>query len=174
MPIGKSRLERDREEGRIHEENFCKLMHKLDYWTYRYQAYATKSVALKRGEEIIILPDVWLVKSPTFEFYSEIKGKFPTKGVYSPPNCFGLEKYRLESALKLADLVPAHVMYVIFDKQDNKWVWNEFKTLAKKILATEWGDSYVDGEVRNVPICYWKREQFIPLIKDGKLNIPKE
>lgn len=173
MPIRESRLKRDREEGKMHEENFCKLMHKLGYWTYRYQRFVTESVVLERGREIIILPDVWLVKSPTFEFYAEVKGKSPTYGKYAPPNCFGLEEYRLESALKLADLVTARVMYVIFNKQDQEWIWNEFRTLANKILAVKWGESYVSGGVKRVPICYWKVKEFVPLVKNGKLNIPQ-
>jgi len=173
MPIRKSRLERDREEGKRHEENFCKLMQSLGYWTFRYQEFKTESVALKRGDETIILPDVWLVKSPTFEFYAEVKGKSPTHGYYAPKDCFGLEEYRLKSALRLAELVSAHVMYVIFNKEDSEWIWNEFRTLEKKILATEWGESYVGGEVKNVPICYWKKDLFTPLAKNGKLNIPK-
>jgi hypothetical protein len=149
-------------------------MHNLGYWTYRYQEFKSESVALKRGDETIILPDVWLVKSPTFEFYAEVKGKSPTHGYYAPINCFGLEEYRLKSALRLAALVPAHVMYAIFNKQDKEWIWNEFRTLAKRIHETCMGDSYVAGEVKEVPICYWKKEEFIPLVKDGKLNIPKE
>jgi hypothetical protein len=174
MPISKSRLERNREEGKRHEENFCKLMHTLGYWTYRYQEFKTaESVALKKGEETIILPDVWLVKSPTFEFYAEVKGKSPTHGYYAPIDCFGLEEYRLKSALRLADLVTARVMYVIFNKEDKEWIWNEFRTLAKRIHETRIGDSYVAGEVKEVPICYWKKEEFTPLVKDGKLNVPK-
>ena len=173
MPIRKSRLERDREEGKMHEENFCKLMHKLGYWTYRYQRFVTESATLERGREIIILPDVWLVKSPTFEFYAEVKGKSPTYGKYAPPNCFGLEEYRLKSALKLADLVAAKVMYVIFNKRNQEWVWNEFRTLAKRVHETRRGQSYVGGEVQEVPICYWKLKEFVPLIKNDKLNIPK-
>lgn len=175
MPISKGRLEENRREGAIHEGNFCRLMHGLGYWTYRYQAMkVTGSVVLERGDEQIILPDVWLLKSPTFEFYAEVKGKSPTHGYYAPIDCFGLEEYRLKSALRLAELVPARVMYVIFNKQENGWIWNEFRTLAKRIHETRTGESYVAGEVKEVPICYWKKEEFIQLVKGGKLNIPKE
>ena len=181
MPISKRRLEEDRREGAIHEGNFCRLMHGLGYWTYRYQAMkVTGSVVLERGDEKIILPDVWLIKSPTFEFYAEVKGKTHTYGVYAPENCFGLERYRLESALKLAELVPALVMYVIYHKKNKEdlngtveqWVWQDFKILARKIYEERWGESYVAGEVKEVPICYWKKEEFVPLVKNGKLNIP--
>lgn len=180
MPISKRQLEGDRREGAIHEGNFCKLMQTLGYWTYRYQAMkVTGSVVLERGDERIILPDVWLVKSPTLEFYAEVKGKTHTYGVYAPENCFGLERYRLESALKLAELVSVPVIYVIYHKKNKEdlkgiveqWVWQEFKTLAKKIHEEQWGESYVANEVKRVPICYWKVEVFIPLVRNGKLNL---
>jgi len=166
-PVKIERLEEDRKRGEKTEHEFCELMQKYGCFTHRFQKGYPKSAVLERGSEYIILPDMWVVAERNHPYFAEVKGKYPSRyGAY------GLERYRVDSLIKISDLTGITVLYVIYDTKDNEWYWNDIKMLMKQPYKEFWSQTYVAGEVKRLPTCYFQKEWFIKAEKDGKLNFP--
>lgn len=166
-PVKKEKLEEDRKRGKQTELEFCKLMQKHGCFTYRFQKGYPKAAVFERNNEYIILPDVWIVLETSTSFFAEVKGKYPSKyGAY------GLEKYRVESLNKISGLTGFDVLYAIYDTRDKVWYWSSLKNLTKQPYKEFWSKTYVAGEVKRLPTCYFQKAWFIEIEKDGKLNFP--
>ena len=111
------------------------------------------------------LPDVVIWTNPGE--HHEIKHKTTNKyGKY------GLEKYRFEALVAFALETKQPVMYSIHDhhgdrqnKQNNlsDWVTADVLNLHGADFQQYWGNSWVGGEKKRVPILYWKAELWQPL-----------
>lgn len=166
-PVEKERLEEDREKGEITEREFCKLMQRHGCFTHRFQKGYPKAAVLECGDEYILLPDVWVVPEAKPYFFAEVKGKYPSRY-----RTYGLERYRVDSLIKIADLTGTPVLYTINDTRDKKWYWNDLKALMKQPYKVFWSKTYVAGETKKLPVCYFQKEWFIETEKNGTLNLP--
>jgi hypothetical protein len=140
-------------------------MQKYGCFTYRFQKGYPKAAVLKRLDEYVLLPDVWVIPKDKPPFFAEVKAKYPSRY-----NAYGLEKYRVESLIKISDLTLIPVLYVIYDTRDEDWYWQDFKTLLKHPYKEFWSKTYVSGEVKRLPTCYFQKHWFTKTEENGKLN----
>lgn len=114
------------------------------------------------------LPDVVIWTCPG-EHY-EIKHKTTTKhGTY------GLEKYRFEALTAFAEETQQAVMYAIHDHHGDRNSKNNRLTdwcVANVLILAEyggqefWGNSWVGGQKKRVPILYWPARLWHPLFPE--------
>ena len=166
-PVKKERLEEDRRKGKETELAFCKLMQKHGCFTHRFQKGYPKAAVLKRNDEYILLPDVWIVPEVKNPYFAEVKGKYPSRY-----DAYGLERYRVDSLIRISDLTDIVVLYAIYDTSDKEWYWNDLKKLVKQPYKEFRSETYVDGEVKRLPTCYFQKAWFIEVEKNGKMNFP--
>ena len=160
-------LESDRKLGALWERKFCELAaHFGRVFTAHQLNRLGAACAAGLGVNHLLLPDITLWSAPGE--HHEIKHKAPTE-----LGCFGLEQYRFAALLQFARLTGQRVFYTIHDHSRaggrtatvirlEDWVESEVRSLeGQQELA--WGLSWVNGESKRVPICYWSAKLFAPL-----------
>ena len=166
--VKRERLETNRREGKQTEKRFCRLLQRHDCFTYRFQKGYPKAAVLQGADEYVILPDVWIVPmSYKNQCFAEVKGKYPSKY-----ETYGLEKYRVDSLLRISDLTGVRILYAIYDTRDKKWYWNDLHRLMKKPYKEYWSRTYVNGQVKMLPTYYFLKKWFINVEENGVLNFP--
>lgn len=166
-PVKKERLEEDRKKGERAEHKFCQLMQNYGCFTYRFQKGYPKAAVLERNDKYIILPDVWIIPENRPPFFAEVKAKYPSKyGAY------GLERYRVDSLIRILNLTGVAILYTIYDTRDKQWYWNDLKRLLEKPYKEFRSRTYADGEVKKLPTCYFQKAWFIEAEKNGQLKFP--
>jgi hypothetical protein len=168
-PISKKRLEEDRKKGIEAEVNFCKLLQKYDCFTYRFQKGYNKAAVLERGDEYIILPDVWVIPLNNDDFFCEVKSKYPSRY-----GSYGLEEYRILSLLRISAVTKRKVLYAVYDTIDQIWYWKNLKTLENMPYKRYRSETYVDGSVKRLPVHYYQKAWFKQIEESGTLVIPED
>lgn len=165
-------LEGDRSLGAFWEQEFVNMALKAGKLVTSMQLNHTRSIVAYKNNnpiKILTLPDIVLWTFPGE--YHEVKHKSPTRY-----GSFGLEKYRFDALIDFANETHQKVMYTIHDHslnggRDNKlnqiahWFTANVVDLNNKWVRLSDGSSWVNGIKRdNIPICYWKKELWHPLI----------
>ena len=165
-------LSGDRALGEYWERMFCQEMVRRGKSLTPLQIGRSNSAQWfqPRGEEWnrFTLPDVVIWTSPGKHY--EIKHKTVNKhGKY------GLEKYRFEALTAFADETRQSVLYAIHDHRGDRgnkqnkladWGVADISTLARAGGQEFWGNSWVGGEQKRVPILYWPAELWRPLFPE--------
>lgn len=121
-----------------------------------------------------LLPDVTIWTFPGE--HHEIKHKEPTR-----TGKFGLEVYRFDSLLKFSAVTRQSVMYTIHNHkaaggrdvtQNNPahWMTVEVGVLQRNLSSPLPGDSWVNGQKREVQIYYWPIVLWQPLMGFWKVG----
>lgn len=162
-------IEKDRKEGRYWEDQFSRMAGRYGYSRVENQAERNgAAIALGPDGERFILPDVTLRRNGQTE-YHEVKHKNPTRF-----DAFGLEVYRFDSLLWLAQETGQDVLYTIHNhnlaggkniKENNieHWITANILDLNENWIRRIWGDSWVGGRRRRVPIYFWQAGLWCPL-----------
>ncbi len=166
MPVTADRIVADRERGERTEIEFCLIMQRHGYFTFRFQEGRNSSAILVRNWEHIVLPDVFVLSNSGM-FFAEVKGKYPNKH-----GSFGLEKYRALSLFDLESFIRSPVLYAIYDTKAEKWLWNDIANLMKKPFKEFVSKTYFAGGVKALPTLYFKKKWFLKIEKGRKLNFP--
>lgn len=166
LPVTADRISADRERGERTEIEFCLLIQKHGYYTFRFQEGRSGSAVLERNQEHIVLPDVFAISNSGM-FFAEVKSKYPNKH-----GSFGLEKYRALSLLTFKSYIKSPVLYAIYDTKAEKWVWNDIAILMQKPFKEFESKTYFAGGVKSLPTLYFKKKWFLKIEKGGKLNFP--
>jgi len=161
----------DRAIGKTWERNFCKLAWERGFMFSPMQIGRVGSAVAyqnhNRTWKPLTLPDVTVWTAPGQ--HHEIKHKNPTKH-----GSFGLEKYRLDALLAFAHETEQDVMYTIHnhdlaggrDAQINEighWFTVNVLALDKTWAAKSRGYSWVNGQKKEVAICYWPTDMWAGL-----------
>lgn len=175
-------LQGDREIGAFWEREFCKLAAKHGRSFTPHQIGRPKSAQayfVRAGKyHPLTLPDITIWTRPGE--HHEVKHKDPCAWG------FGLERYRLDALRRFAEETGQSVYYTIHDysrQPDRHADWDQSRALRKanqlsnaehwitcavleladSVELEEWGYSYVNGEKKRVPICYWPVSSFQPV-----------
>lgn len=175
-------LQADRELGQFWEREFCKLAgtHGRSFTPHQIGREKSAVAWVKSGGKYNAwtLPDITLWTRPGE--HHEVKHKDPCAWG------FGLERYRLEALRAFADETGQNVYYTLHDysrqpdvdltweiqreaRKQNRlsvpahWLTAAVAELVECIDMEEWGYSYVGGQKKRVPICYWPVSSFRPL-----------
>jgi hypothetical protein len=160
---------RDRELGAYWERRFCRMARNYGhaFTPHQFGRDRRAACAYHIGGHII-LPDITIWSSPGQ--HHEVKHKNPTRD-----HRFGLETYRFTSLLQFAEITGQPVYYTIHnweaagrDNLENRildWYTCDTDTLLANQGISQWGDSWVNGEKKRVPILYWPVTLFRPLIE---------
>lgn len=171
-------LNADRKVGEFWERKFCLLAAKHGRSFTPHQIGRGKSAQAFSYSESkfhpMTLPDITIWTAPGE--HHEVKHKDTTSSGH-----FGLELYRLDALVWFWRETGQSVYYTIHDygkqqgvnRADRKhnelndprhWVSCEVQELKKTVAYTYIGKSWVNGEPREVPICYWREDTFTPLL----------
>lgn len=171
-PIHCVDLQGDRELGEFWERQFCVM-------AGTYGMVFTPNQLKKQGSASAFqlrdgswhhwaLPDITVWTAPGQ--HHEVKHKRPTEW-----GSYGLEAYRLDYLLRFSEITGQDVYYTIHNhalaeggkfgrKNDiDHWFTCEATLLKERIEREKWGPSWVGGEKKVVPICYWGIRHFRPL-----------
>ena len=161
-PVEKRNIVKDRKKGAQTEISFCNLMQRHGYYTHRFQESISRAAVFEKGEEHIVMPDVWVIPKHGNQFLAEVKGKYPNQY-----NAYGLEKYRVDSLEFVAKLTNLPVMYVIFDTVDEIWYWANMVKLIEYLNENPdkifFSKTYSGGEVKRLPTGYFPKSLFYKL-----------
>jgi hypothetical protein len=160
-------LEADRGLGAYWENKFCELaagFHR--YFTAHQLGRSSAACAGGPNGRYLLLPDITLWSS--LGEHHEVKHKAPTRY-----GSFGLERYRFKALVQFAELTGQPVYYTIHDHSRaggrdstlnrlEDWVAAEVSVL-KGQQEERPAPSWVNGQHRCVPVCYWRKELFTPL-----------
>ena len=172
-------LDGDRAIGTFWEHEFCKLATRYNRSFTAHQIGRPKSAQAFYRENgkyrPMTLPDITIWTRPGE--HHEVKHKYPTLD-----GMFGLERYRLDALLWFAEETGQSVYYTIhnYALQDGDLSLEKKKQL-KTNLAEHWltcavpelaqcidkqkpGFSYVNGQKKEVDICYWTTSKFQPVV----------
>ena len=162
-------LSKDRAIGEFWEREFCKLMARQGK-TFTPLQIGRKSSAQWVGYSgrwhSRALPDVTVWTHPGE--HHEIKHKTTNRH-----DSYGLERYRFEALCAFAEETKQAVMYTIHDHGGNRnsrrGIWltaniNDLSVVPYKVFP---GDSWVNGVKKRVPIMYWPRRHWVPLLLDS-------
>lgn len=167
----------DRALGQFWEKQFCAIA------AHFKRSFTAHQIGRERSAQAFFhhngkyhpmtLPDITVWSKPGE--HHEIKHKDATKRGY-----FGLEKYRLDALSWFRHETGQRVFYTIHDyneqlgatRKERKmnvkndplhWVTCDVEELEQTIAFTDLGPSWVGGEERIVPRCFWHKSRFIPL-----------
>jgi len=174
-------LKEDRDLGEFWEKMFCKLAKENQLsFTPMQIGRESSAVAAAPDGKYYTLPDITIWSAPGE--HHEIKHKQPNRyGRY------GLERYRFDALVWFWRETGQEVLYTIHDWRTaggkwltenniDHWVTATIERLYEVVARGEMlefpGDSYVNGEVKRVPICYWKTENWLPLERRWWINVP--
>ena len=159
-------LTADRKLGDHWERQFCVMMaNQGKMFTPMQIGRSSSAVAWAKTNghwNHFTLPDVTVWTYPGE--HHELKHKTATRH-----GSYGLERYRLDALVGFARETDQDVFYTIHDHHGNRddltnhlgdWVTANVMTLADCIELERWGDSYVGGAKKRVPICYWSSQFF--------------
>jgi hypothetical protein len=170
-------LAADRALGQFWEHQFCKISAQFGRSFTAHQIGRSRSAQAffhHNGKyHPMTLPDITVWTAPGE--HHEVKHKDPSKDGY-----FGLEKYRLEALVWFLRETKQRVYYTIHDYKEQRgitriekklskennplhWVTCDIEELAQTVDKTDLGPSWVGGEERIVPRCYWRVSRFTPL-----------
>jgi hypothetical protein len=155
-----------RQQGSYWENAFIDMAASHEKLTIPLQLGKENSAVGYVKDKTIILPDVLVASSNE---YHEIKHKNPTR-----LGSYGLEKYRFDSFLFLANKIDGRVMYTIHDHDlaggrhvvENyigDWLTIDVTELAGKEVYEGLGYSYVNGSKTKVTMLYWDKELWVSL-----------
>lgn len=172
-------LQGDRAIGAKWEQEFCKLAAKYGRSFTAHQIGRSKSAQafyIKSGKyHPMTLPDITIWTRPGE--HHEVKHKYPTRD-----SMFGLERYRLEALRWFAEetgqsvyyTIHNYALHVVGSSLDEKklltlndpehWVTAAITELAQDVDKEKTGFSYVNGQKREVDICYWDIVRFQPVV----------
>jgi len=177
IPADKDRrcidIKGDRIKGADAEERFCGIMRDNGYKAVRLQPKANKGAAIKtiKGQTVVV-GDVDVTLPDNEVFNAEIKSTYPSKG-----GAYGKEEYRVKHYMNYEKLAGIPVVLVIektrnsrngkiIPVQERKWLWKSFRELLKMPYKVSTGPTWISGEEKIAPICYFKEEWFSDMRKD--------
>ena len=160
-------LSEDRKIGAKAEIEICDILKTQNFDTIRLQYYSIeKAASIRKGEELIVLGDIFVISPNNELFVIEVKEKYPNKY-----ESYGLEEYRLNHYLNFERLTNIPVIYAIKDTHENgKWYWNTFNELLIFQPKRFPGYSWVNGNKEKVDIVYFKKIWFKPVIDKNSVN----
>ena len=163
-------LESDRKIGQLWEKKFSEILNHYGKAYSFLQIGRTESAIAQQNGFSYTLPDVIMWNSPQ-SHYHEIKHKLKTKNHES----YGLEKYRFDALMWLAQQSGQAIFYTIHDydskakKHETKNLLSDWFTVNILELNERWSyvgnnsTSYVNGQKQYVPIYYWPSSYWYPL-----------
>lgn len=166
-------IQKDRDVGAYWERMFSVMAAKQGKWITplqlgRTESAATYTLAGAKWQRLI-LPDVTVWTAPTE--HHEIKHKNATRH-----GDYGLEQYRYQSLYDFAIMTGHAVMYTIHDhdlaggrdkkaNQIEHWLTVDVLDLYRHWKGPFNNYSWVNGQRKQVPIYYWPKTLWMPLVE---------
>lgn len=170
-------LQSDRDIGAYWERQFCLQAARFNKSFTPMQLGRKDSIVAhsyeSNGWKSYTLPDITIWTAPGE--HHEIKHKAPFNA-WRYGDSFGLEVYRFEALLWFAQETGQDVMYTIHDHSKtagrdatvNKiehWITASVLTLNRRWHTKRPGQSWVNGQKKEVDIYYWSIDWWQPLLK---------